>query len=547
MCGILFLDLDASSPRADADAVTASHAVRLKPRGPDASVCEVACGGRHLLCFHRLAIIATAGQGGMQPVRRGTTRLICTGEVYNHRQLGNVELGRVDVAVVLDLLVRDDAGGLLSDPQQVAAAVGRLDGDFAFVAVDEGSGRVVAARDPLGVRPLFMGLSAAGAVVAFASEAKALFGAPGVADVRVFPPGHVCLLGGEAPAEGILRRYDYHADEGQRTSTTTQAAPKAVVRRLLERAVEKRMLHSERPVALLCSGGIDSAAALSIAARLAKAAGAPAPRVFTMRYGPGQSDDAFYASMLCQRLGCVHDVVSFGPEDLSDATLRAVVTACETCDPNTVRAALPMYLLAKHIAESTDVKAVLSGEGADELFGGYGYFRLAPTPTDAADECGRLLRNLHMFDLLRADRCFAAHGLEVRVPFLDRDLVDGVARLDPAERVRGEKQLLRDAVEDLEELAALRILDRPKEKFSDGAGFSYVPDLLRRLAADWGVNGDDGTLPCRLEAERRAYAAMFEDAYGAPVGRWVVERTVPTWVEAAAKAASSSANGCSLT
>lgn len=512
MCGIFFLDLGADG--VDPSVVVAEHAQKLAPRGPDASAWDVLCEGRYLLAFHRLAIIATNGSG-MQPIRRRGMSLICSGEVYNHCELGNTP-GEVDVGVIIDVLL---------DCQEIPDAVACLDGDYAFVAVEEASGRVVAARDPLGVRPLFQGISATGAVVAFASEAKALVGAPGIADVLVFPPGHAFV-------DGKLLPY-----------SSKPSQPGATCRQLLERAIEKRLKHSERPVALLCSGGIDSAAMLSIATRIACT---ELPRVYTMRYSTGQSDDAFYAEMLCSRLGCPHEVVSFGLKDLCDETLRAVIRVCETCDPNTIRAALPMYLLAKHIAQTSDIKVVLSGEGADELFGGYGYFRFAPTPKDAADECGRLLNNIHMFDLLRADRCFAAHGLEVRVPFLDRDLIDGVSALVPALRMRGEKQLLRDSVSDLGELAALRILDRPKEKFSDGTGFSYVPDLLRRIAADWGENGDEGTLSSRLVAERHAYTTMFEEEYGAPAGRWVVKRTMPSWVDGAVKAGSESASGCQL-
>jgi len=567
MCGIFYLSLRGGSDEAEKAAV--KHGDLVRHRGPDAGSrllldCNADASRKHLFCFHRLAIVATDGIRGMQPLERDGNVLVCNGEIYNHRKFLGAE-DVVDVAAILEVLKScsaDSSGD--DDDSAVGDAVGAIDGDFAFVALIGDGSVVVAGRDSAGVKPLFMAIGEGDAIVGFASEAKALLGAPGVLDVRVFPPGHVCV-------DGRLVRYRYLLPDEARRAFLVRSLlevsersisrhmsfkppecppPELLVRSLLEAAVRKRVAHSERPVAILCSGGIDSAAVLAVAVRQATAASLPLPRVFTMRYGVGSSEDAFYAAMLCHRLGCRHEVDEFGPEDLGDATIEAVVRACETCDPNTIRAALPMFLLARHIAATTDVKVILSGEGADELFGGYGYFRLAPSAEDASAECGRLLSNLHMFDLLRADRCFAAHGLEVRVPFLDSDLVHAVSDTEvvpPSERTRGEKQLLRDAVKDLGELADLRILSRPKEKFSDGTGFSYVPDLLRRLASDRRNGpGDDGTLPCRLAAERRAYARMFEAAYGSPAGRWVVEREVPSWVEPAAKEASKYAAGCEV-
>ena len=534
MCGILFLTVASESV---AESVCSRHGSALRHRGPDASAhlivgakAPAPASARHVMCFHRLAIVSRSDVRGMQPLVEGAVAMVCNGEIYNYRAL----LGRedvLDVTAVLKLVKEAVLAGGGQGQGQVGDAVCRLDGDFAFVVLVNGV--VVAGRDPLGVRPLFLALGEGGEILGYASEAKALVGAPGVRDVRVFPPGHVCV-------DGTLSAYS------RRPPPPVSCPARALVRSLLDAAVRKRIAHSERPVAILCSGGIDSSAVLAIAVRQAREASLPLPRVFTMRYGPGASEDAFYAMMLCTRFGCEHEIVTFGPEDLSEDTISAVVRACETCDPNTIRAALPMFLLARHISTTTDVKVILSGEGADELFGGYGYFRLAPDPSHADAECARLLSNLHMFDLLRADRCFAAHGLEVRVPYLDIDLVHGVStQVSPGERTRGEKQLLRDAVSDFRDLSDLRILDRPKEKFSDGAGFSYVPDLLRRLAAS-DAQGDDGTLKMRLEAERRAYDRMFQTAYGEPVGRWVVERKVPPWVDSAVRDATASVSGCAL-
>ena len=629
MCGILFLDLAGvpsvhPDPTGDAEVarIAAAHGGAVAHRGPESSA-HLLVGGRHLLAFHRLAIVSTEGgasSSGMQPFRSGRAAMICNGEIYNHADVASWLLPaeeraslRSDVDVVLRSLLSDafDEGEaenirLVDDEGAACSAVAELDGDFAFVCAD--GERVVAGRDPLGVRPMFYGMSLGGdvgdvgrPVIGFASEAKALVGIPGVAEVRVFPPGHV-FLGNTGNASGRFVPY-FHALPAPFPPPEHEEGAPATMLRLLTAAVEKRVRHSDRPVALLCSGGIDSAAVASIVAKMARdgegSQSARHPeasrgiRVFTMRYKSGQSDDAFYASLLCKHLGFDHEIVEFGPEDLDDATVREVVRACETCDPNTVRAAIPMFLLARHIATATDVKVILSGEGADELLGGYGYFRLAPDAEAASDECARLLRNLHMFDLLRADRCFAAHGLEVRVPFLDVALVRwaagrlvsstgapalprrepvipqepgtityedllprsgpfAAAACDRALKRKGppppEKQLLRDAVAGFEELGRFRILERPKEKFSDGTGFSYVPDLLRRLATDWADGGDDGTLGGRLAAESAAYKAMFADAFGGHGGpgrgEWVIARTMPDFVIESAKDAAASPSLC---
>ena len=192
--------------------------------------------------------------------------------------------------------------------------------------------------------------------------------------------------------------------------------------------------------------------------------------VFTMRYENSYSEDTFYAERLCQLHGFSRDDIV---KHLSD-----VIRACETHDPNTIRAAVPMYLLAKHIAEETDVKVVLSGEGADEIFAGYNYFRLALDGDSVNEECARLVRNIHTFDLLRADRCFAAFGLEVRVPYLDRDVIARVATFKGRLKMfmnREEKTLLRRAFADFEDLQKTGILRRAKERFSDGI---HVPEDL---------------------------------------------------------------------
>ena len=441
---------------------------------------------------------------------------------------------RSDVEVIHHLLKDED----LSRPtQRLSALISKLDGDYAFVYAN--STGLLVARDPVGVKPLFYGVDNAGDAVAFASEAKALYSAKEIVEVRVFPPGtFLCIpeqeynkrdekakhIRGIRGIRGIRRALEFHPIDDTESR----------VRELLERSVEKRLHHSDREIGLLCSGGVDSAIITSLAARMLSST--TNIHVFTMQYDTGASEDAFYAKMLCEKHNFKHTVVTFGLADVQGC-IREVIRACETYDPNTIRAAIPMYLLARYISRETDVKVVLSGEGADEIFSGYLYFKQVPDGDALNAESRRLVSNLHMFDLLRAERCFSAFGLEVRVPYLDHALVEYVLGLDGRRKMfRGsaEKMLLRDAFRDLEDLKELRILDRPKEKFSDGCGFSYVPQLLNHVTSvgegGEGANEMSYKLDEKLKAEKAFYKGIFVDIYGLESLRWIVDRDMPEWV-----------------
>lgn len=516
MCGIAFWNVAGLTP-AQIEEIKAVWIPKLAHRGPDGT--SIQQRGDYLFGFHRLAII-NLEPSGMQPFDyldadgRVAATLVCNGEIWNYAALAETgEALRSDVDVIHRVLVK---GSELSNTRHagncfrrdIRHAVNTLDGDFAFAYV-RGS-TVVVARDPVGVRPLFYGVNEAGTPIAFASEAKALVGAPCVHSVSVFPPGHVWTQNQFVP-------YESEAD-----------AVRVRVRQLLTAAVQKRLDHSDRPVGLLCSGGVDSAIITTLAARMRDPSQL---HVFTMEYDTGTAEDTFYAKMLCARFGYKHTVVRFSAAE-AQATIATVIATCETYDPNTIRAAIPMYLLAKHIAEHTDVKVVLSGEGADELFAGYLYFNAAPDGPQLNAETRRLVSNIHMFDLLRADRCFAAFGLEVRVPFLDRDLVAFVSGVDGEhKRFQSgvEKLLLREAFADLTALKELRILDRPKEKFSDGCGFSYVPQLLNYVCSLADAEPAPRSLDEKLAVERAHYMTIYEGLYGTQNAHLIVSRTLPAW------------------
>ena len=524
MCGILFTYL-----RDDEEvAIVRQCFMRLAHRGPDHTG-EFVGDGFFMGC-HRLAIVQPDAAGN-QPLHRDGSVIACNGQIYNATSVNtsvNTRPLRSDVDAILNAFCDDTFASV----DELALA---LDGDFAFVVMH--GGVLYAGRDPVGVRPLFYGLAADSDVpIAFASEAKALAGLPHVTRVKVFPPGHVYTSGpppgytsgpppgytsgpppgytsGPPPgctSGGTFRSYtDIYSPGLPLEELTDYDGAADAVRDAVVAAVIKRVENSDRPIAFLCSGGLDSSIVLSVAhAYLTKQGRGQDLHAFSMQYG-SSGDDAMYAGMLCTRLGVKLTRVAFEWADVEECIQR-VVTHVESYDPASIRTAVPAYLLAKHIRENTDYKVILSGEGADEVFEGYNMFMRATDGAVAALESQRLVKDLHMFDLLRADRTFAAWGLEIRVPFLDIDLLRLAFRLPGEHKLFKdgvEKALLRHAFRGDPDLLASRVLDRMKERFSDGCGFGYVPALLKHWAPD------ANTLRDRESAERAVYKAWFDESY----------------------------------
>ncbi|KAG5182899.1 putative asparagine synthetase, partial [Tribonema minus] len=449
MCGIACWFGDRSEAIANASEL-------LRPRGPDGSQMLIFAEGT--MTFHRLAII-NLDVSGMQPFEYEGAHFVATGEVYNYQQLGHFGELRSDVDVILRLIAADDSEG------GVRNTCRSLDGDFAFVYSK--NQRVIAARDPVGVRPLFYG-EVDGDVVAFASEAKALHATGALDRISVFPPGYFFI-------DGEFIRYTdiYDSPVSEEHSPVSEEQ----VRDLVLNAVKKRVEHSDRPVAFLCSGGLDSSVVLCAAADMFPERDLHA---FSVEFEHSASQDAVFAHELLKTLPRVQHTHIVLTEEQAQRDMPEVVRVCETHDPATLHAALPMFHLARHIAESTDYKVILSGEGADEVFLGYSYCDQAPSSQEAEAESRRLVENLHSFDLLRADRCFAAHGLEVRVPFLDRDLLRHAMSLSGAQRgARNglEKALLRDSFSYMQPLQKTGIINRGKMRLTDGVGFRMVESL----------------------------------------------------------------------
>ncbi|KAG5184044.1 asparagine synthase-domain-containing protein [Tribonema minus] len=534
MCGILFHSC-AASESLPASAIE-DAAQLLQHRGPDGTSMQyhtIGPGGinerKCVMSFCRLAII-NPGAAGMQPFTEDTCSLICNGEIYNCKELQE-ELGvsalKSDVEIILHLLV----GSKGDDIELIMrTACQRLDGDFAFVAIEKESGVIMAARDCVGVRPLFFG-TVNGQIVSFASEAKALMG---ICDsVAVFPPGHFwtsttgfCQFTDVYQGAAVVGAHGRGADPTDRSE----------IAKLLTNAIQKRVEHTDRPLAFLCSGGLDSALVVSIAAQMYPDRDLHA---FSIEYCEQSiSEDALYAMELLKRLPHVqHTRVQLTKADI-EASLKDIVRVCETADTTTLRAAVPMYHLARYISNNTDYKVILSGEGADELFAGYYYMSRAPDGHAVTEETQRLVQNTHMFDLLRADRCFAAHGLEIRVPFLDRFLLKYVLATPGEWRMHAkglEKALLRDSFSDMEALESSGVLRRGKMRMSDGVGSGMVSFIVGVL--NKGRSTQDDSTPLHISAEEKLrveqervetwFYELYDASKGSPT--WVAPRCMPEW------------------
>lgn len=483
MCSILGV----FDPRPDADLsplrpLALSLSARQRHRGPDWSGVHVDRAA--ILVHERLAIVDPAG--GAQPIRSddGALVLAVNGEIYNHRDL---ERGLARVHAFQTGSDCEVINALHRDGEDPATWLRRLNGMFAFALWDREARRVLIARDHIGICPLYWGHDADGRLW-IASELKAL--ADVCADVAAFPPGHVYDSADPRCADGQpLRWYarawrDYDAVRGVDVD-------RAELRDALERAVHRQMM-SDVPYGVLLSGGLDSSLVAACAARFARrriedndASEAWWPRLHSFAIGLQGSPDLAAAQVAAEALGTVHHGFTYTFEEGLDA-LPEVIRHIETYDVTTIRASTPMFLLARRI-RAMGVKMVLSGEGSDELFGGYLYFHKAPDAREFHAELVRKLDALHSFDCLRANKSMMAWGVEARVPFLDVAFVDVAMRMDARHKMAGggriEKAVLREAFEGC---LPKEILWRQKEQFSDGVGYGWIDGLKLHAEAQVG-------------------------------------------------------------
>lgn len=439
---------------------------RIRHRGPDWS--GIYASENAIMAHERLAIVDPAS--GRQPLfsAEGDLILAANGEIYNHTELKSklnidyqFQTGS-DCEVIL-ALYKEKGVHFLDD----------LNGIFAFALYDESKGEYLIARDHIGVIPLYMGYSEDG-VFYVASELKALDGF--CTTIEVFPPGHyLCSDSGELVKwyKKDWENYDYVKSNETSIDQLKMA---------LEAAVHRQLM-SDVPYGVLLSGGLDSSITSAIAKKYAQnriesndKTEAWWPQLHSFSVGLEGSPDLEAAQKVAHHIGTIHHEVKFTIQEGLDA-IKDVIYHLETYDITTVRASVPMYLLAR-VIKSMGIKMVLSGEGADELFGGYLYFHKAPNAKEFHDENVRKLKSLHQYDCLRANKSLAAWGIEGRVPFLDKEFMDTAMRINPTDKLineeRMEKWVLRKAFEDV---LPKEVAWRQKEQFSDGVGYSWIDTL----------------------------------------------------------------------
>ncbi|QWF18784.1 asparagine synthase B [Lysobacter capsici] len=471
MCSILGLfDLRPGADVRLLRQLALSLSAKQRHRGPDWS--GVSAEPRAILVHERLAIVDPTG--GSQPLRSadGELALAVNGEIYNHRELEQQLTQPYAFQTKSDCEV---INALYRETADLGELLNRLNGIFAFALWDAARGRYVIARDPFGVCPLYWGHDADGRLWV-ASEMKAL--ARLCDDVAPFPPGHYYDSDVGVPVKYYQRPWrDYAATQGVEVS-------KQELREAFERAVHRQMM-SDVPYGVLLSGGLDSSLVAACAARFARRrieeddqAEAWWPRLHSFAIGLEGSPDLAAAEIAAAALGTVHHGFTYTFEEGLDV-LPDVIAHIETYDVTTIRASTPMFLLARRI-KAMGVKMVLSGEGSDEIFGGYLYFHKAPNAREFHEELVRKLDALHSFDCLRANKSMMAWGVEPRVPFLDVEFIEVAMRMDAQAKMvdkatgRIEKAVLREAFEGY---LPDSILWRQKEQFSDGVGYGWIDGL----------------------------------------------------------------------
>ena len=427
-----------------------------KHRGPDNSQYQQ-INERTTFGFHRLSINDLTPQGN-QPFHFNGLHLICNGEIYNHKELGKLYSLSPETKSDCEIIM------LMYERFGIEETLQQLDGVFAFVLYDSKKDVTFVARDPIGVRPLFIGTTDEGGFM-FASEVKSID--HHCTRVSQFKPGKYWNSENQEylpfwilpdPCFEMLLNNELKQ-----------------INSILKRAVSKRIHNSERPVGLFLSGGFDS----SIIAALAQSQRQKPLHSFSI--GFKDSNDLKYARQVANKIGSEHHEIRYTVDEAL-SVISEVIKSLETYDVTTVRASVPMWLLSRYIAKETDIKVMLSGEGADE-YGSYLYFKDAPSPGAFKQESFRLLHELHKYDVLRTDRSTAAHGLEVRVPFLDKTFVQFFTQIDIRYRMpyKGiEKYYLRKAFQD-DDLLPEEVLWRPKDAFSDSVGESWKSCITKHV------------------------------------------------------------------
>lgn len=512
MCGIL-----AIIGKGKDEALVKQLSKRMSHRGPDESDVHITEKG-HFLSHERLSIIDL--HTGKQPIQGcDTAWMVHNGEIYNHQELR-------------DTILKEHTFRSTSDSEVIVHLYEKfgydfchlLDGMFAFVVIDGDD--YIAGRDPLGVKPLYYGLDDRGRMY-FASEMKSI--ADQCKTFSTFPPGHYYT-----PETGFVK---YYQPKWEDPEAGVEELDLAAIRETLSKAVEKRLM-SDVPIGVLLSGGLDSSLTSSIAARMMKEKG---KTLHSFSIGLDQeAPDAKAARKVAEFLGTEHHEIHFTIEQGIEI-IDKLIWHLETYDVTSVRASTPMYFLSKAITEK-GIKVVLSGEGADEIFGGYLYFRNAPSVMDFHKETIERVQKLFTADLLRADKSTMAHGLEARVPFLDKAFLELSIKIKPEEKMPQtydgvEKYILRKAFDTPEQpYLPKEVLWRQKEQFSDGVGYNWIDTLIEYCSSQ--VSDEDfakaATLfPYNTPATKEAffYRSIFHKHFPQQAAAQTVRKWIPKWQE----------------
>ena len=512
MCGIL-----AIIGKGKDEQLVKQLSKRMSHRGPDESDIHITQNG-HILSHERLSIIDL--HSGKQPIKGSDSAyMIHNGEIYNHQELRegilkhHIFKTKSDSEVIVHLYEEFKYDFLHL-----------LDGDFAFVVVDGDD--FIAGRDPLGVKPLYYGMDERGRTY-FASEMKPI--ADQCKTFSTFPPGHYYTA-----ETGFVK---YYKPEYEDFTKCDKELDLVAIREALTEATRKRLM-SDVPIGVLLSGGLDSSLTSSIAARLLKEKGKD---LHSFSIGlDANAPDAKAARTVAEFLGTKHHEVHFTIEQGIEI-LDKLVWHLETYDVTSIRASTPMYFLSKAITDM-GIKVVLSGEGADEIFGGYLYFRNAPSTEDFTKETIERVQKLFTADLLRADKSTMAHGLEARVPFLDKAFLD-VSMLIKGEEKQPktyngkEKYILRKAFDTPDNpYLPDEVLWRQKEQFSDGVGYNWIDQLIEYCSAqvtDLQLENVVKEFPYNSPTTKEAYfyRTIFHKYYPQLSAAQTVRKWIPKWQE----------------
>lgn len=507
MCGIVCA-FDLKEDQAELRPQLLEMARKIRHRGPDWS--GIHAEGNAILAHERLAIVDPAS--GKQPLynNNGNVILAVNGEIYNHREIRKRYEGKYNFKTQSDceviLALYEDKGVDFLD---------ELNGIFGFALYDAEKDEYLVARDHIGIIPLYMGWDKNGTFYV-ASELKALEGV--CTKIELFPPGHYY-----SSKEGELVKW-YHRDWQEYDAVKDNAEVDIeALHDALEAAV-KRQLMSDVPYGVLLSGGLDSSITSALAKKFAQKRiesddqqDAWWPQLHSFAIGLKGSPDLAAAQKVADHIGTVHHEIVFTIQEGLDA-LRDVVYYLETYDVTTIRASTPMYLMAR-VIKSMGIKMVLSGEGSDELFGGYLYFHKAPNAKEFHEETLRKVGKLYMYDCLRANKSLAAWGIEGRVPFLDKEFVDVAMRLNPQDKMingeRMEKWVLRKA---FEKYLPESVAWRQKEQFSDGVGYSWIDtlkEMVEQEVSDEQMANAHHRFPFQtpMSKEEFYYRSIFEEHF----------------------------------